>query len=866
MDSFGHYTILERLHVCALGELVRARDARLGRTVALRIVSPDIVADRHRRDALLADAAVASALSHPHIAALYDFGEENDQVFLAHEFVPGQPLRGHLAGKPLDLELALELAVQLVDAVAEGHAQGVVHGNLCPSTVFITPTDQTKIIGFGLASWTSTGTGRAALSRDLAAGAQPSSPNAAKLAPYLSPEQVLGGRVDVRTDVFSLGLLLYEIFTGRPPFSTANPLDTAVQILQGTPEPASHVNPKLPPGIDAILNRAMAKSLDARPSASSLASDLRNLARQLNVRVTAEVAHAKAKPGMRLSVPNRARVVRIVAVAAVVALLAGLGGAGWYWRNEIRRLFRSAPPVGRPIVMVVPFAIGGEDSRAYFGAGFAEDLAATLGEVPGLTVVGRTSIAGAPEMPLKQRAEPVHANLALRGTVLPGTYQFHADVELVDVATGNVVWSGRFSREPGQVSAAEVEIAKQVADALRLEMPTGNRWAKALARRTQPGAYDFYLQARAAAAGRDRSRAIELYQQALSMDPKLVEAHVGMSEAYYLEDFYAGGSQGTALDEAQKEAQQALAMEPDMPRAHLVAALSAPTVSWAAASLAKALTLDPSYGEAWHHAGDLLAELDPARALAYYQKALQLEPTVDSSYRDIAAAYEMLDNLQDGEAALMNGQRARSDRPWWTQMQARFEIARKNYDMAVEMLGGSPNTESLPSVWLVGRVLPLKTALNDDEARKEAARLLERYPSYCEGQAVAAALALDAKDAAQSRKLADAIFSQAAAPDAKAAVLPCAALAAAGLGDGPEAAGFLAKLAGDDRALRAWTKQAVFTVAFSFRRQLYPWTKVQASAPFKQASEALKQSLDRTRDEVSRRLPAAAGTETSGKK
>ena len=160
METFGHYTILERLRTGALGELTRARDARLGRTVALRLVSPEAVADPARRDALLADASVASTLSHPHIAALFDFGEEDGRIYLAHEFVPGQPLQALLTDRPFDAVLALEFAVQLADAVAEGHRHGIVHGDIRPSSIFITPTDQTKIVGFGLSHWSTGGVER----------------------------------------------------------------------------------------------------------------------------------------------------------------------------------------------------------------------------------------------------------------------------------------------------------------------------------------------------------------------------------------------------------------------------------------------------------------------------------------------------------------------------------------------------------------------------------------------------------------------------------------------------------------------------------------------------------------------------------
>jgi TolB-like protein len=856
MESFGHYTILERLRVGALGELLRARDTRLGRTVALRIVSPVIAAFDERLAALLADASAATELSHPHIAALFDFGEEDGRVFLAHEYVPGQSLRAHMTGKPIDASLALEFAVQLADAIADGHRQGLVHGNLSPSTIFITPTDQTKIIGFGLSAWTSGGIERKTIAEQLAAGQEPPTPGANEIVPYMSPEQLLTGRVDPRSDVFSLGVVLYEMLTGRAPFGSDTAGATALKVLQGTPPPPTRKNPSLPRGFDPILARAMAKSLDTRyPTASAMAADLRALADQLHVRVTAAI------PLWTMEKPARPRGPMLKRISLALLLLALLGAAAagaWFWRDRIAALFSGGAAVPRPVLLVMPFQMAGSESaRAYYGIGFAEDLAARLGEVPGLTVVGRSSIAEMPAPTLTERASRAGATVALRGTIRPGPYSLHVDVELVEVATGRVIWSEKYAREPRQASAAEVEIARQVADELRLGMPTGNRWARAQVRQVDPGAYDLYLQARDAAAHRDQRRAIELFRQAIDMDPKLVEARAGLSETVYLEGSYSGSNGDAAtLANAREEAEAALAADPDMPRALVAAALSATTITGAASSLARALSLDPSYGDAWHHAGDLVVELDPTRAIACYRQSLRFDPAIDASHRGIAGAYEMLGRLPDAEAALDGGQPARSDRPLWTQMRARLEIVRQNYDTAVEILAGEPATESTPFAWLVGRVIPLAMASHTDRALMEATRLTDRYPWFCEGQAVAAALEWDHNGKARARTLADAIFTRASAPAAPVQALPCAAIASAAIGDGPRAAGYIAKLASDDRALREWARPAALSLAFSFRRHLYPWNKIESSGPFRQASNALAQRLGRLREETVGRLPA----------
>ena len=189
MENFGRYRILERLGADALGELLRARDTRVGRTVALRIISPIVVGGPGRRDALMADASAARALSHPHVAALFDAGEEDGRVFLAHEYVTGRSLRGNVMGKPLSASRTIEFAIQIADGVAEGHRLGLVHAGLDPSTVFITDKDKAKIVDFGLAAWTSAGLRRRAVTEQLAGGKAISARGAGDVARWMSPEQ-----------------------------------------------------------------------------------------------------------------------------------------------------------------------------------------------------------------------------------------------------------------------------------------------------------------------------------------------------------------------------------------------------------------------------------------------------------------------------------------------------------------------------------------------------------------------------------------------------------------------------------------------------------------------------------------------------
>jgi eukaryotic-like serine/threonine-protein kinase len=281
MESVGQYNILERLGWGALGDVYRARDTRVGRTVALMQPPPRLVADPVQRQQFTAQARNAVALNHPNIAALFDVVEQDDRCYLAYEFAAGPSLRQEMSGVPLGVRRALETAAQIADALAEGHSRGVVHGDLRPETIVITPKGSTKVLNFGMVPWTEGGAARrlAALSPDTL------SPDEALVVPYLSPEQALGESIDARSDIFTLGTLLYEMLTGVNPFHAASASATLVSILRAQAPPASSSNPEVLRELDALLARTLSKDLDTRPqSAALLAGELRGVLELMDAR------------------------------------------------------------------------------------------------------------------------------------------------------------------------------------------------------------------------------------------------------------------------------------------------------------------------------------------------------------------------------------------------------------------------------------------------------------------------------------------------------------------------------------------------------------------------------------------------------
>jgi serine/threonine protein kinase len=319
-DKIAHYNIIERLGGGALGDVYRARDTKVGRTVALVQPPPQLVSDAPRRARFVEDARIAVTLNHPNIAALFDVVEQDGRCYLAYEFAAGPSLRQEMSGLRLGVRRAVEVASQIADALAEGHERGIVHGDLRPDTVVVTPKGSTKILNFGMVAWTAGGSARsrAAISPDSLTLEE------AAVAGYLSPEQALGGQIDARSDLFSLGVMLHEMLTGKHPFESGTPSSTVMNLIRATAVPASLLSPEVPPELDALLARAMSKDIRTRhQSAASLASDLRTIVRLLDAR-SGEKVPATLIPLEEAGGSGKWWVVAAIVIAAV--------GAWWLWR------------------------------------------------------------------------------------------------------------------------------------------------------------------------------------------------------------------------------------------------------------------------------------------------------------------------------------------------------------------------------------------------------------------------------------------------------------------------------------------------------------------------------------------------------
>jgi serine/threonine protein kinase len=326
VTSIAHYNVLEPIGAGGIGEVFRARDTKAGRTVALKLVGPPTADDPAMLSRLREDAEAAARLSHPNIATLWDLGEADGRTYLAYEFIAGRSLREEAGGVAMNPRRALDLAIQLADGVADAHGQGILHGDLRPGIVMVTAKGNAKILDFGMAPWTRAGQLRATAASNL----DGLPPDAVAVLAYLSPEQAVGVAVDPRTDVFSLGVLAYELVTGINPFAADTAARTILNVIKGHAAPPSQVNGAAPSELDAVLARALAPDLNNRQqSAAALAAELRSVAAILDVRTGDAAAPSALLPLDDAPDRNAAGLLVGALVTAAVA-----AGAVWWWLSR----------------------------------------------------------------------------------------------------------------------------------------------------------------------------------------------------------------------------------------------------------------------------------------------------------------------------------------------------------------------------------------------------------------------------------------------------------------------------------------------------------------------------------------------------
>jgi eukaryotic-like serine/threonine-protein kinase len=562
----SHYRILEKLGQGGQATAYKAEDLRLNRTVVVKILRSELAQSEAARRRFEREACLCSALDNPNISAIFDVGEAAGLSYIVMQYVDGPTLKELMGGHPLETLGALSIAIQIADALAVAHAAGIIHRDVKPTNVIVTPGGQAKVLDFGLAKM---------LARDPEATHE-DEPLTDVGTPYGSvgysaPEQVAGEPVDHRTDIFSLGIILYEMVCGQRPFKGTTIVDVLDSIVNTPPRPLVHFNARAPLRLQAILDRALAKDpQDRYQTMAALRDDLKALMRQL----THETGLVPTEATATLVSPQRAR---------GTWLLGGTLGRVFGRRRKTAGAGTAARPATwgtetRQTIAVLPFRnISGDPQAAFYEFGLADAVITDLAQVQSLVVRPSSYIApyvGQNPDP-RQVGQDLAVGCVLTGTFLKSSGRFRVTAQLLSAATGEILWSDKIDVPAADLMTLQDEVAARVIAGLRVE-PTAEEQEKIERPPTRSAdAYEFYLRGRDQLFAyvlrtfdvADLERAIGMFNEAIGLDPEFAAAHAAVGRCYIHHAQGYGGEEYMTL--AERALRRALEIDPGSAEARL---------------------------------------------------------------------------------------------------------------------------------------------------------------------------------------------------------------------------------------------------------------------------------------------------------
>lgn len=651
-----HYIIISSIGAGGMGEVYLAEDTRLGRKVALKILPADITTDADRLGRFEQEARAASALNHPNIITIFEIGETASAHFMVAEFIEGKTLRQHMSAGRMPLNEVLDVAIQVASALAAAHQAGIVHRDIKPENVMLRPDGYVKVVDFGIAKLTEkfperqadpdTFDSKGIVVVKTEPGIVMGSPN------YMSPEQARGLKVDARTDIFSLGAMLYEMVAGKKPFDGATVTDIIVSVLDREPRPLTELSADIPARLEKIVSRAIAKDREDRyPNIGEMLLALKRQKQRLEIEAGVEESlspERERKPRrtrkeessetgqLKVSRPTTemeyataelepSRKWKMYAGLVTVIALALL--AYFIWGDRSERIDSLA---------VLPLAnLSGDPAAEYLSDGITESLINNLSRSQELKVMSRNSVFRykGSDIDAKTVGRELGVRAVLMGRVAQRGDSLSVNVELVDSRDNSTIWGEQFNRRMSDLLSIQEEIGRRVAEKLLPRM-TGDEQERVARQATEnTEAYQLYLRGRYQWNKRteeDIRKGIDYFNQAIAKDPDYALAHAGLADCYALLIEYGSAPPSELYPKAKAAVTRALEIDDSLAEAHTsLAAIHEYDWNWGEAEkeYRLAIELNPNYATAHHWYGILLAGMGKfEEGATEIKRGLELDP------------------------------------------------------------------------------------------------------------------------------------------------------------------------------------------------------------------------------------------------
>jgi serine/threonine protein kinase/tetratricopeptide (TPR) repeat protein len=650
-ESLAHYRIIKKLGRGGMGEVYLAQDTKLDRKVAIKVLTPEMIAKENSKKRLVREAQAAAKLDHPNICAIYDVDEADSHTFIVMQYVQGETLAAIMRRKVLRLAVAIDIAQQTAEGLAEAHAQGVIHRDIKPQNIIITPRGQVKILDFGLSKVLHKGS---EVDNEAPTVSLLSTPGKViGTMPYMSPEQVRGETLDESSDIFSLGVMFHEMVAGKHPFKGQSSQVTMSRILLAEPYTSDRLETLAPPDLQRVISKMLAKDKSERyRSAEDFILDLKRLPSSAPPDETQSLAaatkeHSVVTPQEKVPNPILAKVMAYKWVALAVLLAVVVTAVVMSRLLAADRLDSLA---------ILPFTYASSDpqlmanpDRDYLSDGFTDSVINNLSQLPDLRIIARSSVFRykGKNLDIQAVGRELNVRAVLVGQIKQEGDELTITTELMDVKDNRSLGIDTYKRKVADIHTVQLEIAKNIAEKLRWKLTGADKTHLAKTYTNSGEAYEAYLKGRYHWNKRTEEgfkQAAKFFKEATDKDPNYALAYSGLADCYTLESDYGflAPTEGYRLAEAWTTL--ALKFDDSLAEAHTSLASIKAVKDWdwlgAENEYRRAIELNPNYPTAHHwYAAQLLVEGKLDEALVEINKAQQLDPLSLGINKDFAVIY-----------------------------------------------------------------------------------------------------------------------------------------------------------------------------------------------------------------------------------